>query len=467
MLPLYFLALLALSLKSIRSHSGYLVMALSLICIHCLIFGFSEYSQYAEAGTAINRFLLQTLPVLIVTISAGWPIYAGAQYSVKAEHGVRKWQPRLLTALVPLLGTGVSLPIALALFSQNPDHISTAVAQSYQPSELRSVLGELEPKDDGHRFKALNVPVGVAAIPLSVTDISQPRYLTIQAWMNEPETLFFYWINSKETGVHSTPISLSGHSLLDMAVYPDYWRQPIREMGLLVKPQYFHDVIIGPIAVTGSLFDALPALLHHWITPAPLSHRLINTTTGHVQTPVTLNILLVVALAIFFLIGVCVRLLIPTQDASVTRGVTIGIFILWAIGSAAHVSQTLALSKPHLSHAPNSAVAADLAGGHLLELVESISNDSVLSGAPILSLALDDASQFAAQRIPFMLLPIPATVIDTAQLNEIIEEFSGGLLMFAKDESRMRDMADALAGRANLQIRQSGRGYLLLSREAE
>ena len=49
----------------------------------------------------------------------------------------------------------------------------------------------------------------------------------------------FYWINAEEPGVHSTPLPLSGGSILDMSTYQDFWQKPIQEMGFLAKPWIF------------------------------------------------------------------------------------------------------------------------------------------------------------------------------------------------------------------------------------
>ena len=62
LIPLYCLALLTLLIRDLRGYLGYLMMALCLIGVHGVIFGLSEYSLYAETGTAINRLLLQTYP---------------------------------------------------------------------------------------------------------------------------------------------------------------------------------------------------------------------------------------------------------------------------------------------------------------------------------------------------------------------------------------------------------------------
>ena len=96
--------------------------------------------------------------------------------------------------------------------------------------------------------------------------------------------------------MHATPLPLSGWSVLDMADYQDFWQRPIAEMGILAKPQNFNQAAIGSVTLTDSLLNAIPALIHHWVTPGPISHRLINTTTGHLSAPVALQRVLVAAL---------------------------------------------------------------------------------------------------------------------------------------------------------------------------
>ena len=68
--------------------------------------------------------------------------------------------------------------------------------------------------------------------------------------------------------------------------------------------------------LTDSLLDAVPALLNHWMTPAPLSHRLINTATGHVLAPINLQSVLVMALALICILGLGWRLAAPMAASS-------------------------------------------------------------------------------------------------------------------------------------------------------
>ena len=76
LVPLYGIALVTLLIRDFRDYFGYLLMALCLMAVYIVIFGLSEHSFYAETGTAINRLLLQNVPVLVVTITAVLPAKA-------------------------------------------------------------------------------------------------------------------------------------------------------------------------------------------------------------------------------------------------------------------------------------------------------------------------------------------------------------------------------------------------------
>ena len=142
-----------------------------------------------------------------------------------------------------------------------------------------------------------NLPVGVAAIPLTRSNAIQPRYIVSQSWMEAPEKLSFYWINNDEPGVHATPLSLSVGQFWT-------WRsigllaEADSRNGHLAKPQNFNQAAIRSLTLTDSLLNAIPALVHHWVTPGPISHRLINTTIGHLPAPIALQRVLVTALVL-------------------------------------------------------------------------------------------------------------------------------------------------------------------------
>jgi hypothetical protein len=76
---------------------------------------------------------------------------------------------------------------------------------------------------------------------------------------------------------------------------------------------------------------------------------------------------------------------------------------------------------------------------------------------------LDPSSRFEAERLPYMLLPLSATAISQRRLAMIAPDFSGTLVLFAKDDTRLQKKAAELLNTSTLRTRKSGTGYLVLT----
>ena len=510
LIPLYGIALVTLLIRDAREYSGYLLMALSLTAMHGVIFGLSEYSLYAETSTAINRFLLQNLPVLIVTITAIWQSGAPLGDPVKnpattapatdptttrqattdleaadpittdpitghpatapadrSQDAPRRWLPAVVAGTGLIVTLIVALPLTLKLSSLGTPQRAAATTQNVVAAALQPMVGDLTASQKGYQFSGANIPVGVASIPLPQRRAIQPQYVVSHVWIQAPGKLSFYWINAEEPGVHSTPLALSGWSILDMSTYQDFWQKPIQEMGFLAKPRDFHQAAIESVTLTDSLLDAMPAMIHHWMTPAPLSHRIINTTTGHVAAPVTLQRVLVVALSLMAGLGLAFWLLAPVSRPVALRGTLLAVSGLWLLGSSAHLNQVSALMQTPTKGAATSAGTVTLDGTHLLPLVTTIKHSPALEAAPMLTASLDGASQFEAQRLPFMALPTSAAAVDAARLGQIAPDFPGTVVLLGKRASQLREKAAELAQVSSLRPLHSGAGYLVLSPEVE
>ena len=501
LVPLYGIALITLLIRDFRDYFGYLLMALCLMAVYIVIFGLSEHSFYAETGTAINRLLLQNLPVLVVTITAVLPAKAPLSEPVtrgpvikdlatidattspttteSASQNLAKARPdlgneKLRTLLQAVVaGTGLimalamALPLTLAMSSLGAPQSTATATQTVSAAEFRPVIGDLHKSRLGYRFRGDNLLVGVAAIPLTQSNAIQPRYVVSQSWMEAPEKLSFYWIRSDEPGVHAAPLPLSGWSVLDMAAHQDFWQRPIAEMGILAKPQNFNQAAISSVTLSNSLLYAIPALIHHWITPGPISHRLINTTIGHLPAPIALQRVLVTALVLIVLIGVTWWLLAPASRPAAVRCMLLAVSGLWLLGSSAHLNQVSSLMRNPPAGANTAADPVKLDGAHLIPLIASVKQNPALTSAPMLTASLDRFSQFEAQRLPFMALPTSAAAIDASALTQVVTSFSGTVVLLGKDGSQLQEKAAELTQISSLRPRQSGEGYVLLSPEIE
>ena len=487
LVPLYGIALVTLLIRDFRDYFGYLLMALCLMAVHVVIFGLSEHSFYAETGTAINRLLLQNVPVLVVTITAVLqatapstpPMFRGApikgpaktepmtQQSAMNNDTPPKWSTALLATTLFIVPLVMALPLTLAMSSFCAPQSTGTPTQIVSGAEFRPVVGDLHKSQQGYKFQGDNLPVGVAAIPMMRSNAIQPRYVVSQSWMKAPEKLSFYWINNDEPSVHATPLLLSGWSVLDMEEYQDFWQRPIAEMGILAKPQNFNEAAIRSVTLTDSLLNALPALIHHWVTPGPLSHRLINTTTGHLSAPIALQRVLVAALMLIVVIGVTWWLLAPRSRASAVRGMLLALSGLWLLGSITHLNQVSSVMRSPPAGANTAADTVKLDGAHLIPLIASVKQNPALTVAPMLTASLDRFSQFEAQRLPFMALPTSAATIDVSALTEVVTNFSGTVVLLGKDGSQLQEKTAELARISSLRPLQSGNGYVLLSPEVE
>jgi hypothetical protein len=366
-----------------------------------------------------------------------------------------------------IMALAMALPLTLAISSLGAPQSTGIPTQTVSAAEFRPVVGDLHKSRLGYQFLGDNLPVGVAAIPLTRSNAIQPRYIVSQSWMQAPEKLSFYWINTDEPGVHATPLPLSGWSVLDMAEYQDFWQRPIAEMGILAKPQNFNQAAIGSLTLTDSLLNAIPALIHHWVTPGPVSHRLINSTIGHLPAPIPLQRVLVAALVLIVVVGVTWWLLAPASRTAAVRCMLLAASGLWLLGSSAHLNQVSSLMRNASAGADAAADPVKLDGSNLIPLIASVKQNPALTSAPMLTASLDRFSQFEAQRLPFMALPISAAAIDASALAQVVTNFSGTVVLLGKDGSQLQEKAAELTRISSLRPRQSGEGYVLLSREAE
>ena len=192
--------------------------------------------------------------------------------------------------------------------------------------------------------------------------------------------------------------------------------------------------------LTDSLLDAIPALIHHWTTPAPLSHRIIIPPRGMWRPPYPAARAGGGPLA-HCRTRACLVVLAPASRPVALRATLLAVSGLWLLGSSAHLNQVSALMQSPTKGAATSAGTVALDGAHLLPLVTTIKQSPALEAAPMLTASLDGASQFEAQRLPFMALPTSAVAVDASRLGQIAPNFRGTVVLLesappAQGESR-------------------------------
>lgn len=461
-MPLYLAALAVLALWQRRVALVFLLMGVGIACIHFFIFGLSPYSHFAQLGTATNRVLLQTLPVFIVTIIAAGQ-YMWAQLNRTGETHVTPGRIKTYGVTLAGLALAATLPLVMLTVEATGDETGTDGKLHYDASELRAVVGKWIQGEQGFQFAGENVPIGVAKVPLASPGINPPRYLIAESWMASPETVSFYWINDETPRVHSIPLIVSGYSVIDMAGHTDFWRHSVTEMGYLVEPIHFDVSGVRSLTFSSTLFDASKALLRHWLTPEQLSHRLINTTTGHVDAPVTLQQWFTSAFFFLCLLGLGWGVWAHSARATFLASLAVAVGVLWLLGAMAHLNQMLAITTPLLETERDRADDSTLAAPHIAALAEQLKLQRNPTDQPILTVGIDPAGKLHAERLPFMLLPRRAIATRDELLMTIAGGWSGDLVVLGEDKRLRNELIHRIQRVSQLQPIESGKDFVLLS----
>ena len=466
-IPLYLCALWLLAMRARYEFSGYLLMGLGIVVTQSVIFGVSSYSYYAESGTAINRLLLQMLPVFVVTITALLPSAPSTEGDSDAAHG-RHSRSSLYGVALALLAVAAAFPLTVMLQSATTsDSGQSDRWVTYDPADFVPVIGELTDRPAGRQFADLNVPIGVAAAPIKDAGTIQPRYVLTESRMATADSIAFYWISSESPDVHSVSLDVSGASVLDMAEYDAFWQTPIKEMGYLVRPEHFQSTTLGTLSLSSSLYNGLSHLKNHWLTPAPLGQRLINATVGHVSAPITLQGLLSVAFFLVCLIAL-VRRAMPTQIMTAQPpSLFAAVATLWLMGTVGHLNQSMSLTKILFASGGSEAAGVYDESATLQKLATAIKASFTETEDAVLTLGIDAQGRLQAHRFPFMLLPARAVAVDEAQLANTAAALLKSVVVFGDNDEQLTATADRLERDIGLKLISRGIGYVILSQEGQ
>ena len=462
LLPLYTLLVAWSVLLKKRQFYGYWLIGVAAFSCILFIFSFSSFSIYAEIGTAFNRLMLQILPILVVTICAIGGHLIQEQTS-KFTSLKRTYVKTMLAQGAVLLAVSLFAAISLALWiggetgPENGNYNSSSI-KLQRASEFRSVAGDFTQTPRGYKFTNASDGIGVAAANIDI-GVVQPRYVFFDAETPKSETVFFYWINTGSSQVHTTAVPASGQTLLDMSEFAQFWQQPIEEMGYLLAPEHFGDVVIHSIGQSNSLTAARTQLLNLWNTPAPLSHRVINGIDGHTPSPLNFNTILNIALFILICIGIA-NLSFRTKITHQKHlNIVVAITGLWLIGSAIYIKQASAFTIDLLGSEMLStqktdnhivderlryvASKVDKALGDFREVPNSVHMSVQASDEfhmPVLSTGQGANGLYYASKLPFTILPSPGAKIEVSQLGNLPNGTVALLVLFDLQLSSFQDL---------------------------
>ena len=437
---LYLLALALMTIKG-RHHAASLwVMGLLIAGSQLIIFGLSAYSLYAETGTAITRIFLHFTPVAVVSIILGWAeieekIGVKASQALQSDHresSIFFW-PRLISSSA-LVVLALIAPIGLLAIQSPPSLQATS-------EQMIAMVGETKNTDLGRQF--IESPINVGALKAPGAIPSEPlRYLRTAATIPNAQSASFYWINEGETQVNSTPLTLSGNSIIDLNQYEAWRTGNKRELGFLIQTSEFERTyLMGFSLASGIGTEALPSLFNHWNARELLTQKTVNNTLGHHDSPMSLTAWLTVGMA---LIASVLGAVLFTQQRKLLR-VFLGptVLSLWAIGGTVTLMETPLLDCLTPESQCLTLTGDDPHASALTGLAEKITANTAPE-TPIL--IVDGGSPLTAQKLPMLLLPRPAvqvTQIDT----ELMAAWEGVTVLLGTEDETLDRVVSHFASR--------------------
>ena len=437
---MYLSSVIALATSKADRAAAFWLMGGLIATSQGMIFGLSAFSQYAEIGTAITRILIHFLPVATLTCIMGWA-------AVKPYVGLSEARDNTNTASQnarPLKTYGLALTIALVALASPVLFVLDASQHQanagFNHNQLQPVAGRVMTSPNGLRFVDSPISVGVLSAPLTKDGQALPNYLKTDTSFEYAGDVSFYWIPKDGAEVHSVPLTVNGYSITDLGKVEAWHKQPFQEIGFLVRERAFKSSLIRGFELKQSLdrSDATE-LLNHWTSTEPLSHKLINSTKGHADAPISLATWANAAALAVALIMLALLFAPATKNPLSILGVAL--LIIWLSVDLASVNSSAArqTKKSDPGWALSFPTALEV------ELVTIIQSPELTASERERVLIVTDrgSSQLLAQKLPYALLPVRAVFSDAQAVSERTIRSAGTIVLLNEDKQRMRTLIES------------------------
>ena len=447
---LYLLALALLTLINWRASVTHWLMGALIICSQWIIFGLSSYSLYAETGTAINRLLLQFLPVFVLTITVAWQTVREA-INQSSPPAVSNQIAQSASAIGVLTVALVAPAFILLDWSDNNSNDQEAL---YTPNLMEPVLGKLQRLDNGSlAFTDTPGPVAVAKVRLKSPGSKQPRYIMPTASIPAPGAASFYWINKDDPQVHSYSLDMSGPAILDMNSVPTVWQKPVTEMGYLVKKDALSSVQLDALSVSNAIRPQLaPALVNHWLTPNGISQRSINIVDGHSPSPISWTSWAGLAVLLGAALVTAITAMTRLSWSDGKWLITALVALLWLASDLLSLRQLHATLRPLMIDTTQTEWRMNSGLGERLPQIAELITANTSGELAVATVSLDQSGDFYAQKLPLILAPQPAVSVSLTQAANLAKTWQGHFVLFSSNKALLLKEANSLVAQTRLQI---------------
>jgi hypothetical protein len=460
---LYLLALALLTFINWRASVTHWLMGALIICSQWVIFGLSSYSLYAETGTAINRLLLQFLPVFVLTIAVAWKVVTETLNQSPSQAVLGRFAQS--AGMIGILLVSLAAPAFILLdWSGNERNDQEA---SYTPDLLEPVLGKLRRLDNGSlAFTGTPGPVAVAKVRLKSPGSPQPRYVMPNASMLTPGAASFYWINKDEPQVNSYSLDISGPAILDMKSVPAFWQKPVIEMGYLVEKQALGSVQLDTLAVSNAIQpQLLPALINHWLTPNGISQRSINMVNGHSPSPISWASWAGLAALLGTMLAAAITATTKLRWSDGKLIITTLVALLWLASDLLSLRQLHVTLRPLMIDTTQTEWHMNTGLGEQLPQIAQLITANTSGAMGVATVSLDQSGDFYAQKLPLILAPQPAVSVSLTRATNLAKTWQGHFILFSSNKALLSKEANSLVAQTRLQIMEQGDDYVFLTLE--
>ena len=460
---LYLLALALLTFINWRASVTHWLMGALIICSQWVIFGLSSYSLYAETGTAINRLLLQFLPVFVLTIAVAWKVVTETLNQSPSQAVLGRFAQS--AGMIGILLVSLAAPAFILLdWSGNERNDQEA---SYTPDLLEPVLGKLRRLDNGSlAFTGTPGPVAVAKVRLKSLGSPQPRYVMPNASMLTPGAASFYWINKDEPQVNSYSLDISGPAILDMKSVPAFWQKPVIEMGYLVEKQALGSVQLDTLTVSNAIRpQLLPALMNHWLTPNGISQRSINMVNGHSPSPISWASWAGLAALLGTMLAAAITAATKLRWSDGKLIITTLVALLWLASDLLSLRQLHATLRPLMIDTTQTEWHMNTGLGEQLPQIAQLITANTSGAMGVATVSLDQSGDFYAQKLPLIIAPQPAVSVSLTRATNLAKTWQGHFILFSSNKALLIKEANSLVAQTRLQIMEQGDDYVFLTLE--
>jgi hypothetical protein len=438
------LVVVAIIIGLVKSWAGagaFLRLLVYVAGVQLVIFGLSEYSQYAESGTAHARLLLQITPVLVAGVIFGLNslTVAGRSSSDVAEFG---WRASGLSVLLGLAAIAASL----TLLSQVPALSDASDKLQIDGSDLVAVVGEARYVDEGVSISASPAPFGVLRAPTESIDPERMCCVHV-SWegLQSPPPSFYWRVRGQQGGVHTVELSGANTAFVQLSA-DKRWGNPLEEVGLIFQSEGYGIQNVQRLTFGSPIMPVGPlAAFEEWLRPIPFDQSSLNTVRrpglGLYNPTTVFNFAAVMLCLAWVLFRLVSKLSIVKNFRQCALLPVTSVIALWCAADLVWLFNYVPITQAAVSCEGCGGGSPEQEGLALTLEAEEAARTLLASDQPAVVVSASPVPDFEMYRLPFMMLPARAVAAGRGAAS-IPTDWYGAVLVVGASEAQASYLAD-------------------------